>query len=326
VKPGAALTGALLATLATPASWPLALATFLLRGGFVLIVLPIVVLPSPVGLGNLLAPTLMAVVFQGPSVEVLAIVTLGALAIVTWIVGGGLVAATLEAEATRLVAEDEGLSGPRVGSADLGDPVDLGGGSERVVAGRILAARLLAHAPTGIAVIWGSVRFVNVAYRELTSPDDVSLPIVLRILVGAPEVTAVLLLAWLVGEVVGGLAARRIVLDGSAVPSALRDAVRAVVRRPLGVAAGFLVPLAGLVLVALPSTLAATVAWSAVRVAMRSPAELVLGTLAVVLFVSLWIVGLLLIAVTAAWRAAVWSIAHRDLWPGRAQPPTPEPG
>jgi hypothetical protein len=160
----------------------------------------------------------------------------------------------------------------------------------------------------------------------LTSPADVTSPIVLRVLAGAPEVTVVLLLAWALGEIVGGLAARRIVLDGIRVTGALRDAISATVRHPVGVAAAFLVPLAGLLFVVLPSTLAATVAWSAVRVAMRAPAELIVGTLAVVLFVSLWIVGLLLIAVTAAWRAAVWSVAHRDLWPRRAQPPPLEPG
>jgi hypothetical protein len=321
MRPGAALTGALLATLASPATWPLALAMFLLRGGFLLVVLPIVVLPSPVGLGNLLAPTLMAVVFGGLSVEVAAIVTLAALSIVTWTVVGGLVAATLEAESIRLVADEE--AEPR--SAIEAFQRDLGR-SDRVAAARILAARILAHAPTGIAVIWATVRFVDVAYRELTSPDDVSLPIVLRVLAGAPEVTAVLIVAWAGGEVVGGLAARRIVLDGASVVPALRDAVRATVHHPIGMVAGFLVPLAGLALVVLPSTLAASVAWSAVRVAMRSPAELVVGTLAVALFVSLWIVGLLLIAVTAAWRAAVWSIAHRDLWPRQAQPPTLETG
>jgi hypothetical protein len=321
MKPGAALSGALLASLASPATWPLALATFLLRGGFLLVVLPIVVLPSPVGLGNLLAPTLLTVVFGGPSVEVAAIATLGALSIVTWIFVGGLVAATLEADSARLVAGDEAVPGSAIEA--LHDGLAR---SERVVAARILAARILAHAPTGIAVTWAAVRFVDVAYRELTSPDDVTLPIVLRVLAGAPEVTAALLVAWIVGEVIGGLAARRIVLDGSGVAQALRDAARAAVRHPLGVSSGFLVPLAGLVLVLLPSTLAASVAWSAVRVAMRSPAELVVGTLAVVLFVSLWIVGLLLVAVTAAWRAAVWSLAYRDLWPRRAQRPTLEPG
>ncbi|MEX1169451.1 MAG: hypothetical protein WEE50_04840 [Chloroflexota bacterium] len=321
MKPGAALSGALLTSLALPATWPLALATFLLRGGILLVVLPIVVLPSPVGLGNLLAPTLVAVVFGGPSVEVAAIVTVSALAIVTWIVVGGLVAATLEVDAARTVAGDEAVSGRSIGISGDGPAA-----SDRMVAAWVLAARLLAHGPTGIGFIWGSIRLVDIAYRELTSPADVTAPIVLRVLAGAPEVTAVLLLAWTFGEIVGGLAARRIALDGSRVTTALRDALRATVRHPVGVAAAFVVPLAGLALVVLPSTLAATVAWSAVRVAMRSPADLVVGTLAVVLFVSLWIVGLLLIAVTAAWRAAVWSVAHRDLWPRPAQPPTLKPG
>ena len=45
---------ALLVTLATPATWPLALATFLVRGGVILVLLPIVVLPTTVGLGNTL--------------------------------------------------------------------------------------------------------------------------------------------------------------------------------------------------------------------------------------------------------------------------------
>ena len=49
---GAALTGALLVTLATPATWPLALAAFLIRGGILLVTLPIVVLPTPVGSGQ----------------------------------------------------------------------------------------------------------------------------------------------------------------------------------------------------------------------------------------------------------------------------------
>jgi hypothetical protein len=320
VKSGAALSGALLATLASPATWTLALATFLLRGGILVVVLPIVVLPSPVGLGNLLAPTLVAVVFGGLSVEIVAIVSVGAMAIVAWIVVGGLVAATLEADAARKVAGDEEVSGASI--VPSGD----GPAPDRMVAAWVLAARLLAHAPTGIGIIWGSVRLVDVAYRELTSPADVTTPIVVRVLAGAPEVSVVLLLAWAMGEIVGGLAARRIVLDGVRVTGALREAISATVRHPIGVVAAFLVPLAGLLLVVLPSTLAAAVAWSAVRVAMRAPAELIVGTLAVVLFVSLWIVGLLLIAVTAAWRAAVWSVAHRDLWPRRAQPPTLEPG
>ena len=318
---GAALTRALLATLAAPATWPLGLAVFLLRGGLLLVVLPIVVLPSPVGLGNFLAPTLMSVVFQGLSIEVVAILSVAVLAIVTWVVVGGLVAASLEAEAARIVAAGD--------IATDGGATRVGPGPvtpHRSVAVRILVARLIAHLPTGVASLWGSVRLVDVAYRELTSPDDVTSPIVLRVLAGAPEVTVALVVAWALGELTGGLATRRIVLDGSPTAAALRDAVMVATRRPLGLFAGFVVPLAGLVLVVLPSTIAASIAWSAVRVAMRSPGELVFGTLAVMLFVSVWILGLLLIGVMTAWRGAVWSVAYGDLWPRPGRPGARAPG
>jgi len=321
VSRGAALAGALLATLATPATWPLALAAFLLRGGLLLVALPIVVLPSPVGLGNLLAPTLMTVVFQGLSVGVVAIIGLIVLAMVAWIVVGGLVAATLEAEAARIVSRDEEVA--EAAPLEPGRGLDRSG---RRVAARILAARLLSHVPTGIALIWGSARLVAVAYRELTSPFDVTSPIVLRVLRGAPEVIAVIVVLWMLGEIVGGIAARRIVLGGVGVPGALRDASKAVVRRPLAVLIGFWVPTAGLVLVVVPSALAATAAWGTVRVVMRSRADPFGATLAVLLFVALWMIGLLLIAVTAAWRSSVWSLAHRDFLERRARSTGSESG
>jgi hypothetical protein len=303
VSRGAALTGALLATLATPATWPMALATFLLRGGVVLVALPIVVLPSPVGLGNLLAPTLTAVVFRGVSLEVAMVIGLLLLAILAWVVVGGLIAATLEAAAARLVANEDG-------SWAAGES-----GHEPIhprVASRILVARAVAHLPTGIVLIWGSVQLVSVAYRELTSPLDLSTPIALRVLLGAPEVIAVIVVAWMVGEIVGALAARRIALDGCGVARALREALVAAARHPPAVLLGFWVPTIGLVLVVTPSILAATAAWGGVGVAVRLAADPAEATLAVLVFVALWIVGLVLIAVTAAWRAAVWSVADRE--------------
>jgi hypothetical protein len=310
VSLAAALTGALLTTLATPATWPLALAPFLLRGGFLVVLLPIVVLPSPVGLGNLLAPILMTIVFGGLSVDVVAIGVLGAIAVAAWIVVGGLIAATLEAEGARLVARGEDSAEGSNPLAEASPP--LGG---RAVATRILVARIVAHAPSAAALLWGAVLLIDVAYAELTRPVDVASPILLRVFAGAPEVVVVFALVWASGEAVGGLAARRIALDGAATTGALRDAVAATFRHPLAVLAAFVIPTVGLVFVITTSSVAAAVAWSGVRVTMRSSDELVLGTMAVLVFVSLWIVGLLLIAVTAAWRAAVWSVAHRELWP-----------
>lgn len=310
---GAALTGALLITLATPATWPLALATFLVRGGVLLVVVPIIVLPSPVGLANLLAPTLMAAVFQGISIEVALAAGAIALALVAWIVVGGLVAASLESEAARIVAGDDEGTGQHAS-----DPAAVRAVSPpRGVALRILVARLLAHLPTGLAVVWGSARLVAVAYRELTSPFDVSVPIVWRVLRGAPEVVVVVVLAWMIGEIIGAIAARRIALAEAGVVRALRDAAVGVLRHPLTVLVGFWLPTLVLLLVLAPSAFATAAAWGVVRVAMRSSGDPFSASLSVVLFVALWIVGLFLIGVASAWRAAVWSVAHRD--PERGQ-------
>jgi hypothetical protein len=306
---GAALTDALLTTLATPPTWPLALAVFLLRGGLLLVVVPIVVLPSPVGLGNLLAPALITVVLRGLSVELAIVAALVILAALAWFVVGGLAAATLEAEGARLVARAGDGSADGMPAAERDAVTQVGQGR---VATRIVVARAMAHVPTGFALLWGSARLIDVAYRELTSPLDVATPIVIRVVGGAPEAIVAVLILWAIGEIVGGLAARRIALDGERTAAALRDAVAATARRPAIIAVEFLVPLMVLGLVVLPSTLAASGAWNLVRAALRSSGDAVSATLAVILFVTLWLVGLLLIAVTAAWRSAVWSVAHRD--------------
>ncbi len=312
--PRAALTGALLITLATPATWPFGLATFLVRGGLLLVVLPIVALPSPVGLGNLLAPTLMSAVFQGLSAEVALMVGTIVLALVAWIVVGGLMAARLEAEAAWMVARHDDHPGVLTASRRPGQVV------------RILVGRLLAHLPTGLVLIWGSVRLVTVAYRELTSPLDVTTPILLRVVGGAPEVITAVLLSWTIGEVIGAIAARRIVLDDAGVLRALRDAAGSALRRPLSALAAFCLPTLALLLVIVPSALAAAAAWGAAGVALRSSTDPLGVAVTVVSFVALWIVGLLLIGVTCAWRAAVWSIAHGDRVGDRLDPREPGSG
>lgn len=311
------LTDALLVTLATPATWPLALAAFLLRGGLLLVVLPIIVLPSPVSLGNVLGPAITTVVLSGVPVELAIVVVFMAIAVVAWILVGGWIAAAVEAEGARIVA----------GQDDSGAP---GAAGENAISGRaalrIVAARLVAHIPTIAALAWGSARLVSVAYRELTSPSDVVSPIVLRVLRGAPDAIAILVVIWMVGEILGGLAARRIVLGGVDVPHALGAAVEAMVRHPLVALIGFWVPGAGLVVVLLPSAVAAALAWGAVRVAMGSSTDPVGPTLAVLVFVGLWTIGLLLVAVTTAWRAAVWSVAARHPWNRRAAAEGPTAG
>lgn len=304
---GGPITRALLVTLAVPATWPLALAAFLLRGGLPLVLLPIVVLPSPIGLGNVLAPMLTAVALRGDSGELVAGLGLVVLPFAAWVVVGGLIAAMLEAEAVRLAvcADDEDADAV----AFAGARPDARS-SATTIAARILGARLVAHLPTVAAMAAGSVVLVMVAYGELTSPVDVSTPIVIRVLRGAPAAVVAVVTFWMLGEILGSLAARRIVNDGAGMRRALREAGIELVRHPLTVLVRSLVPTAALVLLLVPSILAASAAWAIVQAALRSGLDPV-AVPAVGLFVGVWTLGLLLIGITSAWRGAVWSVGYR---------------
>ena len=205
---GVALIGALLVTLATPATWPLALGAFLLRGGILLVVVPIVVLPTPVGLANAFGPLVTAIALGSVTGSMIAAGGAAVLAVVALLFGGAWLAAALEAETIRIVALDEDLAARRPGR-------ELS--ARRGVSLRILVARLVALVPLLLAFAWGSVRLVSVAYRELTSPFDVVTPIAIRVLRETPEVIAAVVVAWMIGEIVGAMAARRIVLDGDGV-------------------------------------------------------------------------------------------------------------
>lgn len=304
---GAALSGALLVTLATPATWPLALGAFLIRGGIVLVALPLVVLPTPGGLGNVLGPTLTSIALGSASSEVLVVLGLMVVVPLAWLVVGGWLAAALEMEAIRIVALDVQVAGSR--------RLRVSPAAGRTAA-RVLAARLVAVIPLGLVLSWGAIRLVIVTYDELTSPLDVSTPIVLRVLSGASEVVIGIGLAWMVGEIVGAVAARRIVLAGEGVGGALRFAVRSSVRHPLSALASFWVPTLGLIVVLAPSALATAAAAGAVRSVLRGSGdpgeagEPVAILAAVLSLVLLWVVGLLLAAVVCAWRTAVWTVAE----------------
>jgi hypothetical protein len=306
----AALLGALLATLRTPATWPLALATFLIRGGIVLVLVPIVVLPTTVGIGNVFGPALASIAFGSFSGELVGIAVVSLLAVVGWLVIGGWLAAVLEVETIRMVAVDDdvpSLGGPAEGPASRGiRPSDR---TARVAA-QILAARAVAFIPLAVALAFGGVRIVLVAYRELTSPLDTSTPIVQRVLGETPEVIIAVVLAWMVGEMIGAIAARRIVLAGDGVGSALRLAIGTCLRHPLSNLVRFWLPTVVLFVVAIAGAVAAGSAWSAVGDLLAGSGDVTAVFAIVVVFVVVWLVGLALIALVSAWRAAVWTVAE----------------
>ena len=108
---GATLAGSLLVTLARPSTWVLALAAFLIRGGLLVFVIPIVVLPTPVGLAERRRADARRVrVRRRLARRSSAVVATASSGRCVWLVGGGLLAATAEAELIRIVATDEDVT------------------------------------------------------------------------------------------------------------------------------------------------------------------------------------------------------------------------
>jgi hypothetical protein len=327
VQRGSTLVTALHVTLARPSTWPLALGAFLLRGGLVLVLLPIVVVPTPVGIGNLLAPALNAISLGAiPLGFVLVCAGIG-IAVVLWLGLAGWLAGMLEAAGVRIVAEaagpspeggrqvadgrvankPSGVDGSGVSASSSADATDeLPNGRDGA---RILACRLVCLVPLAIALAIGSVRLVFVTYQELVLPSDTATPIAIRVLGDAPEVPIAILVIWMSAEIIAAVAARRVVLAGDGVSTALRSAIGSVGRRPLHAIWRFWLPTIAAALVVVAAGVASSSAWTVVKDTVGGSANPVAALVATVAFVGLWFVGLMLIAVVSAWRAAVWTVA-----------------
>jgi len=190
---GAGLVASLLVVLPRPASWIVALASFLVRGGILLFLAPIVVAPSPVGLANILGPTITTYWLGGMSLGFATAVTAIFAAFFGWLVIGGWVAAVTERDLIELVAADDELG---AGGA-LPRP---SGSRRRGRIWRIVLLRLAAYVPLALALGYGSLRLVQATYRELTLPSDVVTPIAWRVIATVPEAVIAILVTWALGE------------------------------------------------------------------------------------------------------------------------------
>lgn len=313
---GAVVSASLLAALANPAVWLLALAGFLLRGGVILVLAPVIVLPSAVGLANAVGPMLTTLVLGGTSPQVVILLVAVVGGVFTWLLGGGWLAAILEAEAIRRVVADEVVDPEGASRAPLPGPVRA--------AGHILAARLVAGLPLAVALAAGSMRLVDLAYRELTLPTETGPSLIVRVARAAPDALFWIGVTWLLMEVWGALAARRIVLARDGAIPALGQAVIHVLRRPLTTVALALLPLAVLLVVLVPSAVASATTWDAIRAELAGQAAPLTVAALVVLFVTLWGGGLVLIGMVSAWRSAAWTIEAAGTFGGVRHPSTGE--
>jgi hypothetical protein len=76
----------------------------------------------------------------------------------------------------------------------------------------VLAVRLICWLPLAVAIGIGVAAIVQVTYVELTRPVDVGTPLVVRVAREVVSQLALIVIAWVVGEVVGGVATRRVIL------------------------------------------------------------------------------------------------------------------
>lgn len=285
-----ALGASLLAVLAHPRWWLLSLAGFLIRGGLLALLLPLIPLPSTAALANALGPTLIGFVFGGPSPSFLLLVGTIVVVLLGWALIAGLVGASVDGALVREAADED----------ELEDRLPADGGGPW----RAFAVRWLAHVPTAAALAWGAATLVEAAYGELISPGDPALPLVLRVVLRAPAAVGLVVAAWAVGEVVGGIAVRRLAW-GDGVRKALIRSVGGLLR-PSGLIV-FLVTSAALIGTLVGGGVAIAITFDRARIVLIDGGTAIDLAVALTLVSAAWIGTAVLVSVAVAWRATAWT-------------------
>jgi len=286
----AALARAVVATRERPVLWLVALCGFLARGGIVLLVLPMVPLPSTVGMATFVGPT--SVTAAGLTPDSVARIASLVVLVVGWFVVGNVIGALTDRAIVAAVAPADGVPGQ---------------GAVRLVL-RLVAVRLVALIPF-IAVVAITARSVGeLVYQELILPSDITAPIVLRVVQGARVQVAAIVLAWIAGEVLGGIAIRLAILEGRSSGRAILGAVVFVVRHPFTAAVASVAGLAFFVVAIVPALVAIGIAWGTLGTAVAGPLDGAAVVLATILVVVAWAASALLAAIAAAWRGTLWTI------------------
>jgi hypothetical protein len=303
-----------------PALVAVGLLGFLARGGLALFLLPIVVLPTPIGISNVIGGT--ALTGSGASdglVRLIVAVVLLVLGLVALGVVVGAKADVMLARAT-LAALREGPGREESGRAVTGaaragagwSPADAGSdagppGSGSLVA-RLAVVRIVVLVPVAAAATWAASRLVAAGYHELILPDDLSVPLPIRILVGALDAAAVLTAVWLLAELLGGLAVRHVILTRRSIPGAIAASIAGCVRRPLTTGATWFLGLVVLIVTAGPTLVLAAALWNRLQVLLADAAPVVLLVPATFVFVLVWGGGLLLVGAGVTWRSVLGNL------------------
>lgn len=285
-----------------PRLWVLALLAFLARGGLVPLVIPMLVLPTFVGLSNIVGPT--SVTAAGPTPRLVAMVAAWLGVVLVAIVAGTLIAAAAEVAlygATVAPGADHAWSGfPSREVGAIAPP-------SRRAALRVAAVRLALLLPVALVLVVAVPAWVQVAYRELLLPTDLAVPLPVRVIAGAPLAAAGLVATWLVTEVLGGLAARRITLRGSSIAAALKGAAGDLERAPVSALLTVALAIAGTLLLLVPAVAVVGRAWEHARIALVDGPDAAGVILATFALIAAWAACLGVAGIAAAWRSLLWT-------------------
>lgn len=275
--------------------WVMALAGFLVRGGLLLLIPPIVMIPTTAELGGLLDPSIVGTGLATPTPALVALVAGLAIAFIVALVVTTVIGEWLELSLVEAAAADDELAAFAATATDAPPP-----GTGLV---RASIVRLVAHVPTLAAGLVAASAIGVALTNEVTSPSGPG-PLPLRVFVDVPIPVAALVILWLVGEAWGGIAVRRLRI-GEAIGRALGLAWLDLVR-PSG--------LATLVVGSLAVALPVAILWYAAGRAFDRLWPLVVDgadarfvAIALVLLVATWVVALWLLAIGLAWRSAAWT-------------------
>jgi hypothetical protein len=296
---------ALAAVVGDPQLWLLGAAGFLVRGGFLALAVPIWTLPTVIELTTLLGPDAI-----GPGGLTGRGVTVGLLAgaiVLAVVFAAVLTSAAIEIASWRRLHVDA-ESGVAPAPAD---PRSTG----RIVlalAGIALACLVPALAAFAIA----TAAIVDAARTEILLPGSLAVPLELRIVQRAAPAVALVALGLVIGELLHGIASRRVLrglrpardLGLRADRGGLREAVGRSVGAIATATAGWLIWSAA----AVPALASTAICWTFVRGAYRDAGRLATDDVpllvgATILFVAVWLIALVFCGFASALRAGLWT-------------------
>lgn len=285
--------------LGQPGIWVVALAGFLAGGGALAFAWPVLVLPTPSGLQNLLGAPVATLAFGNPSVEFLRLLAVTAITATIVFVVGLMTGSWAERRGIAMVlgaAEETGYTAP---VPRLASPPAVA---------RVAVVRAAALLPPLLVFALAWPTLYAVTYHELILPEDLVTPLPVRIIAQMPGQLTALLLAWGFSDLAAALAVRRLVVERRRIASAYVLGWLDLVRRPHRVIPAALLGDLILIVAAGPALMASALIWTRVRDVLELAPGSGLEVAVVAAWVAIWLGSLVLAGFGAALRAALLTL------------------